>query len=226
MIGPLSFFLMTFMKYYLLLLHENDIREGIECIEWDWKNMKHQEDRNIMIEYANYGRKLVLICTFFMYSAFAFYYLVLPFSVGKIEDGNLTFIQLPFPSSSLIADIRYSPYNEIVLSVQILTGVVMHAITSAACSIAAVFAVHACGQMQVLMNWLDHLVDGRSDMSKAIDDRIANIVIQHDRILKWVILYIYYIYYCYCKFYQKFNVVEKKRILQKKCKYDLLFPRD
>lgn len=107
-----------------------------------------------------------------------------------IEDGNLTFIQLPFPSSSLIADVHYSPYNEIVLSVQILTGVVMHAITSAACSIAAVFAVHACGQMQVLMNWLDHLVDGRSDMSKAIDERIANIVIQHDRILKWVILYI------------------------------------
>ncbi|XP_043803312.1 odorant receptor 22c-like [Apis laboriosa] len=188
MIGPLSFFLMTFMKYYLLLFHENDIREGIECIEWDWKNVKHQEDRNIMIAYANYGRKLIFICIFFMYSAFAFYYLVLPFSVGKIEDGNLTFIQLPFPSSSLIADVHYSPYNEIVLSVQILTGVVMHAITSAACSIAAVFAVHACGQMQVLMNWLDHLVDGRSDMSKAIDDRIANIIIQHDRILKFLAL--------------------------------------
>ncbi|KAG6804462.1 odorant receptor 25 isoform X1 [Apis mellifera caucasica] len=42
--------------------------------------------------------------------------------------------------------------------------------------------------MQVLMNWLDHLVDGRSDMSKAIDDRIANIVIQHDRILKFLAL--------------------------------------
>ena len=99
-------------------------------------------------------------------------------------DGNLTFIQLPFPISILIADVRDSPYNEIMLSIQILTGIVMNAIRSAICSVAAVFAIHACGQMQVLMNWLNHLVEGRSDMSKKIDDRIANIVIQHDRILK------------------------------------------
>ncbi|XP_006565890.1 odorant receptor 30 isoform X3 [Apis mellifera] len=188
MVGPLSFFVMTIMKYYFLLFHENDIREGIERIEWDWKNVKHQEDRNIMITYANYGRKLAFICFFFMLCAFIFYFLIQPFGGGKIVDGNLTFIQLPFPISILIADVRDSPYNEIMLSIQILTGIVMNAIRSAICSVAAVFAIHACGQMQVLMNWLNHLVEGRSDMSKKIDDRIANIVIQHDRILKFLAL--------------------------------------
>ena len=186
MIGPLSFFTMTFMKYYLLILHESDIREGVKRIEWDWKNIEHQEDKNIMTEHATYGRRLVTICTFFMYSAFAFYYLVVPLSMGRIvvEDANLSFIALPFPASSLIADTRRSPSNEIIYTIQVLTGVVMHAITSGACSIAAVFAVHACGQMQVLMNWLGHLVDGRSDMSNTVEGRMATIVTQHDRVLK------------------------------------------
>lgn len=191
MIGPLSFFAMTLIKYYFLTFHEENIRKGIEHIEWDWKNVKHEEDKRIMIEYANYGKKLALISIFFVYSAFVFYYFVVPISVGKIRDENLTFIPLPFPSSKLIADMRQSPANEILFSVQVLSGVIIHAITATAVSIAAVFAVHACGQMQMLMNWLECLVDGRSDMNKIVDKRIAKIVVQHDRILKWVHNYLF-----------------------------------
>ncbi|KAK1131460.1 hypothetical protein K0M31_017744 [Melipona bicolor] len=186
MIGPLSFFMMTFMKYYLLILHKDDIREGIERIEWDWKNIEHHEDKNIMLEHATYGRKIVAVCTFFVYSAFAFYYIAVPVSVGKVvaEGGNFSFTPLPFPASRLIADVYHSPSNEIIHSIQVLTGMVMHAVTSAACSIASVFAVHACGQMQVLINWLGYLVDGRSDMSNTVEGRMATIISQHDRILK------------------------------------------
>lgn len=187
MIGPLSFFIMTLMKYYLLTFHKDNIRKGIEHIKWDWKNVEHQEDKKIMIEYANYGKKLALISIFFVYSAFVFYYFVVPISVGKIKDGNLTFIPLPFPSSKLITDVRQSPANEILFFIQVLSGVIIHAITAAAVNIAAMFAVHACGQMKMLMNWLEYLVDGRSDMNKIVDKRIAKIVVQHDRILKWVI---------------------------------------
>ncbi|XP_076760686.1 odorant receptor 82a-like [Xylocopa sonorina] len=188
LIGPLSFFLMSFTKYYLLSLHEDDIHECVERIKWDWKNAKYVEDRNVMVEYANYGRRLVAICVFFVYSSFAFYYIVKPISLGKIvvAEENLTFIPIAFPFSKLIADVRYSPTNEIVVSIQILTGVFIHMITSAACSLAAVFAVHACGQMKVLMTWLEHLVNGRSDMSNTVDGRIASIVSQHVRILKFL----------------------------------------
>lgn len=188
LLGPLIFFLMTFIKYYLLILHENDIREGCKRIEWDWKNIEHQEDRNIMTQNASYGRRLAAICTFFLFSAFAFHYIIVPISMGKVvdESGNLSFASLPFPVPGFIADVRYSPCNEIFYFIQTLTGAVMHTVTSAACSIAAVFAVHACGQMKVMMNWLEHLVDGRPDMSNTVNGRIAKIVIQHNRILKRV----------------------------------------
>lgn len=186
--GPLSFCVMAFLKYYLLILHEDDIRECIKRIEWDWKNITYSEDREIMITNANFGRRLVIICAFFMYSGFAFYYIAIPISVGKISAGdvNVTFIPLVFPFSRFIMDTRYSPINEIVFSLQLVSGCLMHSITSAACSLAAIFAVHACGQMQVLTSWLKHLIDGRSDMYNNVDSRIAIVVSQHVRILKCV----------------------------------------
>ncbi|XP_076760944.1 odorant receptor 4-like [Xylocopa sonorina] len=188
--GPLIFCAMAFAKYYSLIVHENDIRECVRRIERDWKNTNYVDDRDIMILNANFGRKLVILCTFFMYSGFVFYYIAVPISVGRIvaEEDNLTFIPLVFPFSRYIVDTRYSPTNEIVFFVQMVAGALMHGITTAACSLAAVLAVHACGQMQVLMNWLDHLIDGRSDMSGTVDGRIADIVRQHVRILKFLTL--------------------------------------
>nr|XP_003700912.1 PREDICTED: odorant receptor 22c-like [Megachile rotundata] len=186
--GPSSFCVMALMKYYLLILHENDIRDCIKRIELDWKDISHHDDKKIMMENAKFGRQLIALCTFFMYSGFAFYYIALPISVGKIQakDENLTFIPLVFPFSSLIIDTRYSPTNEIVFFLQLIAGAVMHGITSAACGLAAMLAVHACGQMEVLMNWLKHLIDGRSDIGDTVDARIASVVNQHVRILKYL----------------------------------------
>ncbi|CAL7936663.1 unnamed protein product [Xylocopa violacea] len=186
--GPLSFCVMAILKYHLLILHEDDIRECIDRIERDWKNITFVKDKEIMITNANFGRRLIVICTFFMYSGFAFYYIAIPISVGKVTavDVNLTFIPMLYPFSRFMMDTRVSPSNEILFSFQVLAGALMHSITSAACSLAAVLAVHACGQMEVLMNWLKHLIEGRSDMSNCVERRIAEIVNQHVRILKCI----------------------------------------
>ncbi|XP_076548884.1 odorant receptor 4-like [Osmia lignaria lignaria] len=188
--GPSSFCVMALLKYYLLILHGNSIRECIKWIEQDWENARCQEDKKIMMENANFGRKLILLCTFFMYSGFAFYYIAVPISVGKItaENENFTFVPLVFPFSSLIVDTRHSPKNEIIFLVQLVAGALMHSITAAACGLAAILAVHACGQMEVLMNWLKHLIDGRSDMGETVDVRIANVVNQHVKILRFLTL--------------------------------------
>ena len=189
--GPLIFSTTAVTKYYFMIVHRADISECVERIKWDWKNTRNDSDREIMIANANFGRKLVIVCTFFMYSGFVFYNVVIPFSVGRVtaEDANVTFIPLIFPFTSYVADARYSPLNEIVFFVQVLASYLMHSVASTACSLAAVLAVHTCGQMQVLMNCLRHLIDGRSDMSERVDGRIADIVNQHVRVLKYVIVY-------------------------------------
>ncbi|XP_076376055.1 odorant receptor 82a-like isoform X2 [Megalopta genalis] len=182
--GPLIFCIMAYLKYYSLMVHAADIRKCIKCIEWDWRNVQHSEDRAIMIGNAYFGRRLVKICSFFMFSGFAFYNIAVPIKIGKIpmESGNGSFLPLGFPVSRLIIDARHSPVNEIFFTLQLFGALLIHGVGAAACSLAAAFAVHACGQMQVLMCWMGYLVDGRFDMSKTTNGRLAMIVGQHIRI--------------------------------------------
>jgi len=184
--GPLSFCLMAVVKYSSLIFRENDIRSGIRHIESDWINTRHSNDRIIMIRNAKFGRRLVSICALFMYGGAVFYYLAVPFSKGKIteNDGNLTYRPLVYPVASVILDARHSPISEILFWIQCLSGFIAHSITVGACSLAAVFAMHAYGRLEVLIQWLEHLVDGREDFCDNVDKRLAMIVQQHVRILQ------------------------------------------
>ncbi|XP_078051354.1 odorant receptor 10-like, partial [Augochlora pura] len=182
--GPLIFCIMTYLKYYSLMVHAADIRECVKQIEWDWRNVQHSEDRRIMIANAYFGRRLVKVCSFFMFGGYIFYNIVMPLKTGKmpVEGKNGSFLPLALPVSSLIIDTNRSPVNEIFFTVQMFSTLVIHFVGAASCSLAASFAVHACGQMQVLMCWMGYLVDGRFDMSKTVNGRLSDIVGQHIRI--------------------------------------------
>ncbi|XP_070158752.1 odorant receptor 10-like [Polyergus mexicanus] len=188
--GPLSFCLMAVIKYSSLIFRENDIRKGIQHIENDWMNTRYYEDRIIMIRNANFGRRLVAICAFFMYGGAVFYYLAMPFSNGKVTevDLNLTYQPLVYPVARVFVDARYSPISEIFFWIQCLSGFIAHSITAGSCSIAAVLAMHACGRLEILTQWIEHLVDGREDFRGNLDERVSLIVQQHVRILHFISL--------------------------------------
>ncbi|XP_029660080.1 uncharacterized protein LOC115233664 [Formica exsecta] len=188
--GPLNFCLMAVVKYSSLIFRENDIYRGIEYIENDWTNTQYYDDQIIMIRNAKFGRRLVAICVFFMYGGLVFYYLALPLSSGKIteDDGNLTYRPLVYPVARVIIDARHSPVSEIFFWMQCLSGFIVHSITACACSLAAIFAMHAYGRLEVLIQWIEHLVDGREDFCDSVDERLAMIVQQHVRILNFISL--------------------------------------
>ncbi|XP_032669658.1 uncharacterized protein LOC116843380 [Odontomachus brunneus] len=188
--SALSFFMMAVIKYCALILRESDFRRCIEYIKTDWKNVKYAEDRKIMLENANYSRRLVVICCVFMYGSVLFYYVAVPLTRAKIvdENSNLTYRRLVFPVPKVIIDTRRSPINEIFGFIHLLCGIVTHNITVAACSLVALLAMHACGQLQVLMSWLNHLVDGREGVNDTVDERLANIIQLHVRILNFISL--------------------------------------
>lgn len=184
--SALTFFCMAVLKYCILLLREEDICRCVDYIEGDWRNVRYTEERRIMLENANFGRRLGVICSFFMYGGVLFYFVAVPLTRAKIveEDGNLTYRRLVFPIPNVIVDTRHSPANEIFYIIQLFGGFIAHNITVAACSLAAFLAMHACGQLQVLMSWLNHLVDGREDVNDTVDERLAMIIELHVRILK------------------------------------------
>ncbi|XP_043488581.1 uncharacterized protein LOC122515330, partial [Polistes fuscatus] len=186
--SAMSFFLMAAMKYFFLIIRENDIRNCIGCIEMDWKYVKYLEDKKIMVENANFGRKLIKICGFFMYGGVVFYYIILPMAHGRAldEDRNITYTPLVYPVPKIIADTQISPTNEIFYMIQLFSGLVAHNITVAACGLVALLAMHACGQLEILVSWLEYLVDGRENVSNTFDERLADIVEQHVRAFSFI----------------------------------------
>ncbi|KAL0117057.1 hypothetical protein PUN28_010128 [Cardiocondyla obscurior] len=188
--GPLNFCIMAVIKYSSMIFREQDIRSGIEHIACDWTNTQHPNDRAIMVRNARFGRRLVSICAFFMYGGATFYYVALPFNNGKVteEDGNLTYRPLMYPVARVLIDTRYTPIGEIFFLIQCLSGFIVHSIATGACSLAAAFAMHAYGRLEVLIQWIEHLVDGREDLYDNVDERLAMIVQQHVRILHFVSL--------------------------------------
>ncbi|XP_043488152.1 odorant receptor 22c-like [Polistes fuscatus] len=185
-IGPISFCLMVLAKYWLFVIRTKNIIRCVNHMETDWKNVKRESDRQIMIDSALFGRRIVIVSAAFTYSGVFFYQVVLPITSAKVVIGNYTFKPLAYPMSKIFVDARQSPANELMIPLECLCGFVMNAVTVGACSLAAVFALHACGQLKIMMSCLDNLVDGRPDEDDTINDRLTDIVQQHVRVLSFV----------------------------------------
>jgi len=138
-----------------------------------------------MIRNAKFSRRLVMINAFLTYSGAIFYLIAMPIGMGKITDknNNLTYQPLVYPVARIIIDTRHSPINEIFFWTQFASGIISQTVAAAACSLTAVLAVHAYSRLEVLMQWIVHLVDGREDFSNNVDDRLAIIMQEHVRIL-------------------------------------------
>ncbi|XP_043488579.1 uncharacterized protein LOC122515328 [Polistes fuscatus] len=186
--GPLSFCVMAILKYVFLTLHEEKLRSCIGYIEMDWKSVKNLKDEQIMIDKVYSGRRLVNICNVFTFGAAGFYYIVLPVMSKKIvlPDVNVTYRPTPYPVTKYLIDIRYSPANEIVSLILCFSGFAAHSIAAGTCSLVAIFTMHVCGQLRVLINWLEHLLDGREDLCSNVDGRMASIIQQHVQILNFI----------------------------------------
>ncbi|XP_035737176.1 uncharacterized protein LOC118448251 [Vespa mandarinia] len=185
-IGPITFTTATLIKYWLLIFHESEIKHCLDHIEIDWKGVRRQEDRRIMLENAHIGRRIVGISASFGFGALFLYRVIVPLNSPKMVIGNLTFRPLAYPVSKVIIDTRQSPANELILLIQCICGFIMSAITVGSCSLVAICSLHACGQLKILMHWLNHLVNGHSDENDTIDDRLREIVKKHVRVLNFI----------------------------------------
>ncbi|KAK2583193.1 hypothetical protein KPH14_009213 [Odynerus spinipes] len=188
MIGPMSFCVMAAVKYYILVSRGNDIAKCILHIRLDWKHAsKFAKNYNIVLKNAEFGRSLVILCATFMYGGGFFYCTVMPLCAIRTEIiDNLTIRVPSFPIYRKLIDPRSSPYFEIVQFLQSLAGYVIYTITISACSLAAVFVMHACGQFKILMSKLDDLVIGEGSNLDTLDKRMGDIVEYHLRILCFI----------------------------------------
>jgi len=108
---------------------------------------------------------------------------ILPFAKGKIvTPQNITIKPLPCPAYFISFDIQVSPAYELVFAMQLLSGIVTFSITVGLCGLAAVFVMHACGQLKVLVDLMRNLVEVQWQEQQEVDRKLAKMVEHQIRI--------------------------------------------
>ncbi|KAF3054493.1 Odorant receptor 142 [Nylanderia fulva] len=183
--GLLGFCLTAMMKYCVLAIRRPKILRCIEHVKSDWWQVKFNSDRKLMMKYAATGRRLSIISTTCMYIAGFIYHTILPFcTVHKV--GNETIRPLVYPTYSEFYQTQISPIYEIVYLAHCICGYTMYTVTAGSCGLAAIFATHACGQIDVIASRLEDLSRGKNfGQSLNVNQRIAVIVNGHVRILRF-----------------------------------------
>ncbi|XP_025158794.1 odorant receptor 4 isoform X2 [Harpegnathos saltator] len=75
---------------------------------------------------------------------------------------------------------------EIVYLAHCMCGYIMYTVTAGSCGLAAIFATHVCGQIDVITSRLEDLLQGKSyEQTTNVNQRIAFIVKSHVRVLRF-----------------------------------------
>ncbi|KAL6259086.1 hypothetical protein P5V15_009008 [Pogonomyrmex californicus] len=183
--GLLGFCSTALMKYCVLTMRRPKIMRCIEHVKSDWWQVKFNSDREMMLKYATTGRRLSMISVTSMYLAGFIFHTILPFCTEH-KIGNQTIRPLVYPPYSKFFNTQTSPVYEIVYLAHCLCGYTMYSVTAGSCGLAAIFATHACGQIQVIESRLEDLPRGKNfEQFVDVNQRIAHIVKSHVRILRF-----------------------------------------
>ncbi|XP_020279260.1 odorant receptor 4-like [Pseudomyrmex gracilis] len=174
---------MSASQYGIFIFRHSQLRRCLKHVEKDWETILSADARDIMLRSARTGKRLVMICGFFMYSGAFTFRTILPLSHGKIvTDQNITIRPLACPGYFFSLDVQVSPVYETIFVIQCLTGFVTVSVATSACGLTSIFVVHACGQLKILIDLMKSLVRKQWREEHEVDDKLAEIVEHHVRV--------------------------------------------
>ncbi|XP_044006043.1 uncharacterized protein LOC122851058 [Aphidius gifuensis] len=187
-LGPLTFCVMAIGKFSFLVKRKKDIYNCFKHVYHDWRRVQLINDENIMLENAKRGRFITILCAAFMYGGGLFYNTIMPFAVGSfVTADNKTIKPLTYAVYDPLFSAQETPNYQIVFTLQWFTGFFLCSITFGACSLAAVFAFHACGQLKIIISRLDNFIDRNHNFDDVLKKKMADIIELHLRTLRFIV---------------------------------------
>ncbi|CAK9804320.1 Odorant receptor 13a [Anthophora quadrimaculata] len=180
-LGPLGQWFIGTLNYTWLLLHSKSIQRCMEHVQKDWRIVTRSEDQQMMLKNAKYGRYVAASCAIFMHTSVLYNCVVTALITVIIEDGNETRIihNLPCPVYNKIIPVDTNPTNKIFLVAQFISGFIVTSATVGAFGMTAVFAAHACGQLNVVMTWITEFVNQSRDPNKNLYFTEIGVIVKH-----------------------------------------------
>ncbi|XP_032689617.1 odorant receptor 13a-like [Odontomachus brunneus] len=172
--------LMSLIKYYVLINHEDQIRRCVKFLEEDWKKVDNAGSRNIMLKFAKMGKRLTMISAIFLYSSGLVFRTLIPLSRGKIvTPQNITIRPLPYPTYFFYFDDQCNLiYYGLVYALHCVSGIITMSIATSIYGLIIVFVMHACGQLKILVNLLKDLVEKETLDELEVNKKLG-IVVEH-----------------------------------------------
>ncbi|XP_076676298.1 uncharacterized protein LOC143373193 [Andrena cerasifolii] len=187
--GPLSHWFVGGINYTTLLLRGKEIRYCVEHVRMDWRIITRAKDQSVMVNNAKFGRDVAGFCAAIMYGGLVSYCVVSRVSTEIVYVGNetRTVHMLPCAVYKKLLNVDTSPMNEIVFVSQFMSGFVVTSTAVAAFGLAAVFAAHACGQLNILVAWVTEYVNASERHNKGAYFSEVGVVVEHHlRVLRFI----------------------------------------
>ncbi|XP_043488574.1 odorant receptor 22c-like [Polistes fuscatus] len=179
-VGPMCNCSMAVLKYTIFLCSGKKLEDCVIRLEQDWKHVVTLKDRRTMLEKARIGRSIAILCVAFVFISGFSYRLIVPLTRGTVVNANnITIRPLAFACYFVFFDPQKSPAYEIVFTLQTIAGFVTYSVTSGACSLAALYVLHACGQLEILIRRLEELVEDSKTSIVSLDEKLAALVRHH-----------------------------------------------
>ncbi|XP_032669664.1 uncharacterized protein LOC116843386 isoform X2 [Odontomachus brunneus] len=175
LISSVMFTILAVLKYCSLVFTTNRVKSCLMQMQDDWRNVANESARYFMLDKARIARRLIILCGIFMYTSGLYFRTIVPLSKGKsVTDQNITIRYLPCPGYFVFFDGRVSPAYEIIFFIQFFSGFIKYNITVSICSLAAIFVMHTCAQIEILMMLINKLINERE--IKNLSKRLAIVV--------------------------------------------------
>ncbi|XP_031834876.1 uncharacterized protein LOC116427998 [Nomia melanderi] len=179
--GPFVHWTVGGCNLMLLLSRGKDIQLCIDHMRTDWRTVNRVKDQEIMLRNAKIGRFISVTCAVWLQGGVLGFCAVTALSTVAVQVGNETRLVHPMPCSvyKKMLNVDESPTNEIVLVSQFLSGAVVNTVSVGVYSMAAVFAAHACGQLDVIMTWIAEFVNKTEKIRKVVRYSEIGIIVKH-----------------------------------------------
>ncbi|KAK2583180.1 hypothetical protein KPH14_009200 [Odynerus spinipes] len=179
---------MVFMKYNCLLMNQKNIIRCIEYLEDDLERIIDPCHRDIIKSKVRYGKRFFVVICVFMHVTVFYWRICVPLVKGNVVTAENITIR-PLPSTGYyfnLFDDQVSPFYEVIFILQCLQGLVTIYINIIICTLAVIFVMHACSQLEIFINLLESVVVNAESDKENTNFKLAVAVKHHIRVRRFL----------------------------------------
>ncbi|XP_066595168.1 odorant receptor 82a-like [Prorops nasuta] len=172
------FSLLALIKFFTMIINRKKIAVCLREMENQYRNVKCEEDREVMRNSAKIGRFFTLAYLGLTYGGALPYHVIMPFVADRIvKNDNTTQIPLPYLSNYIFFEVEDSPFFEMMFFLQIFISIIILTTNCGVYSLIASCVVHSYCLFEVVNRQISIILYSKS--SEKIKIRLKVIIQYH-----------------------------------------------